>query len=87
MKALCYDRQHYEMNISKEALTLVSFDRLLRAVVASPKAFKAQDQDFWVPVFYFRKGIGEYAMCSLHEAGGLPLFLSLVLALVVTCII
>ena len=87
MKALCYDRQHYEMNISKEALTLVSIDRLLRAVVASPKAFKAQDQDFWVPVFYFRKGIGEYPMCSLHVAGGLPLFLSLVLALVVTCII
>ena len=87
MKALCYDRQHYGMNISKEALTLVSFDRLLRAVVASPKAFKAQDQDFWVPVFYFRKGIGEYPMCSLHVAGGLPLFLSLVLVLVVTCII
>ena len=84
MKALCYDRQHYEMNISKEALTLVSFDRLLRAVVASPKAFKAQDQDFWVPVFYFRKGIGQFAMFSVHVAGGLPQFLSLVL--VVTCI-
>ena len=84
MKALCYDRQHFEMNISKEALTLVSFDRLLRAVVASLKAFKAQDQDFWVPIFYFRKGIGEFAMCNVHMAGGLPLFLSLVLAL--TCI-
>ena len=84
MKALCFDRQHNDLNISKEALTLVSFDRLLRAVVASPKAFKAQDQDFWVPVFYFDKGIGEYAMCSVYKAGGLPLFLSLVLA--VTCI-